>query len=90
VWACVALFFEAGEDQRIARERCVRRVYLILVNNLWGVTEKERNDLCTVDEHRTFPMEKVGKIHGDWWSEVRNIHSRHMYLILTHPELGED
>jgi len=35
-------------------------------------------------------MEKVGKIHGDWWSEVRNIHSRHGYLILTHPELGED
>ena len=35
-------------------------------------------------------MEKVGKIHGDMWSEVRNIHSRHVYLILTQPELGAD
>ena len=35
-------------------------------------------------------MEKVGKIHGDLWSEVRNIHSRHVYMILTRPELGYD
>jgi hypothetical protein len=63
---------------------------MTLVNNLWGVTEKERSNVCTIDMHRTFPMEKVGKIHGDWWSEVRNVHSRHVYLILTHPELGED
>jgi hypothetical protein len=24
-------------------------------------------------------MEKVGKIHGDGWSEVKNIHSRPVY-----------
>ena len=35
-------------------------------------------------------MEKVGKIHGDVWSVVRNSHSRHVYLILTQPELGAD
>ena len=35
-------------------------------------------------------MEKVGKIHGDVWSEVRNVHSRHVYQILTHPELGDE
>jgi len=63
---------------------------MTLVNKLWGVTDKERNDVCTIDEQRTFPMEKVGKIHGDVWSEVSNIHSRHRYLILTQPELGED
>jgi hypothetical protein len=34
-------------------------------------------------------MEKVGKIYGDVWSEVRNVHSRHVYQILTHPELGD-
>ena len=61
-----------------------------MVNNLWRVTEKERNDVCTRDEHRKLIMEKVGKIHGDVWSEVRNIHSRHVYLILTQPELGAD
>src|SRR5919109_938395 len=34
-------------------------------------------------------MDKVG-IHGDLWSEVRNSHSRHLYLILTQPVLGSD
>jgi hypothetical protein len=35
-------------------------------------------------------VEKVGTIHGDLWSEVRNSHSRHVYLILTQPGLGSD
>ena len=35
-------------------------------------------------------MDKVGKIHGDLWSEVRNRHSRRVYLILTQPHLGSD
>ena len=35
-------------------------------------------------------MDKVGTIHGDLWSEVRNRHSRHLYLILTQPALGAD
>ena len=35
-------------------------------------------------------MEEVGKVHGDVWSEVRNVYSRRVYQILTHPELGED
>ena len=35
-------------------------------------------------------MDKVGNIHGDMWSEVRNIHSRQVYLILTQPALGSD
>ena len=35
-------------------------------------------------------MDKVGTIHGDLWSEVRNRHSRHIYLILTQPALGSD
>ena len=34
-------------------------------------------------------MDKVG-IHGDLWSEVRNRHSRQVYLILTQPVLGSD
>ena len=34
-------------------------------------------------------MDKVG-IHGDLWSEVRNSHSRHVYLILTQPERGSE
>ena len=63
---------------------------MIMVHNPSRVTEKEGSDVCTLDEQRTFPMEKVGKIHGDVWSEVSNIHSRHGYLILTQPELGED
>ena len=35
-------------------------------------------------------MDKVGNIYGDIWSEVRNSHSRHVYLILTQPALGSD
>jgi hypothetical protein len=35
-------------------------------------------------------MDKVGTIHGDLWSEVRNRYSRHLYLILTQPDLGSD
>ena len=35
-------------------------------------------------------MDKVGNIHGDLWSEVRNRHSRHVYLILTQPDLSSD
>jgi hypothetical protein len=35
-------------------------------------------------------VEKVGTIHGDIWSEVRNRHSRRLYLILTQPDLGAD
>jgi hypothetical protein len=35
-------------------------------------------------------VDKVGTIHGDIWSEVRNRHSRQVYLILTYPELGAD
>jgi hypothetical protein len=35
-------------------------------------------------------MDKVGTIHGDLWSEVRNRHSRRLYLILTQPDLGSD
>jgi hypothetical protein len=35
-------------------------------------------------------MDKVVTIHGDIWSEVRNRHSRHLYLILTQPERGSD
>jgi hypothetical protein len=63
---------------------------MILVNHPARVTEKERNDVCTIDEQRKMSMEKVGKIHGDLWSVVRNSHSRHVYLILTQPELGAD
>ena len=35
-------------------------------------------------------MDKVGNIHSDLWSEVRNRHSRRVYLILTQPVLGAD
>lgn len=34
-------------------------------------------------------MDKVG-IHGEIWSEVRNSHSRQLYLILTQPERRSD
>jgi hypothetical protein len=54
------------------------------------VTEKERRYVCTLDEQRKNPVDKVGTIHGDLWSEVRNIHSRQVYLILTQPVLGSD
>ena len=60
-----------------------------MVNNPSRVTEKERSDVGTIDEQRTFPMEEVGKVHGDVWSEVKNVHSRRVYQILTHPELGD-
>jgi hypothetical protein len=35
-------------------------------------------------------VDKVGTMHGDLWSEVRNRHSRHLYLILTQPERGAE
>src|SRR5215510_10518426 len=54
------------------------------------VTEKERSDVCTSDEQRKSRVDKVGTIHGDRWSEVRNRHSRRVYLILTQPDLGSD
>jgi hypothetical protein len=62
---------------------------MIMANHPAQVTEKERRDVCTSDEQRKVPMDKVG-IHGDMWSEVRNTHSRHVYLILTQPERGSD
>ena len=46
--------------------------------------------MCTIDEQKKSPVDKVGTIHGDLWSEVRNCHSRRLYLILTQPELGSD
>jgi hypothetical protein len=61
-----------------------------MVHHLLRVTEKERRYVCTSDEQRKSPVDKVGTIHGDRWSEVRNRHSRHVYLILTQPELGSD
>jgi len=53
------------------------------------MTDKERRYVCTIDEQRKVLMDKVG-IHGDLWSEVRNSHSRRVYLILTQPDLGSD
>ena len=35
-------------------------------------------------------MDKVGNIHGDLWSEVRNRSSRRLYLLLTQPALNSD
>jgi hypothetical protein len=61
-----------------------------MVHHLSRVTEKERKHVCTSDEQRKSPVEKVGNIHGDIWSEVRNRHSRYVYLILTQPVLGSD
>jgi hypothetical protein len=63
---------------------------MIMVHHLSRVTEKERRHVCTIDEQRKGPVDKVGTIHGDIWSEVRNRHSRQVYLILTYPELGAD
>ena len=60
-----------------------------MVHHPSRVTEKERSHVCTSDEQRQSPVDKVG-IHGDLWSEVRNRHSRHLYLILTQPERGSD
>jgi hypothetical protein len=63
---------------------------MLMVHHLSKVTEKERSHVCTtIDEQRKVPMDKVG-IHGDIWSEVRNRYSRHLYLILTQPELGSE
>jgi hypothetical protein len=63
---------------------------MIMVHDPSPVTEKERRDVCTSDEQRKSRVEKVGTIHGDLWSEVRNRHSRRLYLILTQPDLGSD
>ena len=63
---------------------------MIMVNQPSRVTEKERRDVCTDDEQRKVSMDKVGTIHGDIWSEVKNVHSRQAYLILTQPALGSD
>jgi hypothetical protein len=54
------------------------------------VTDKERRYVCISGEQRKSPVDKVGTIHGDLWSEVRNSHSRQVYLILTYPEFGAD
>ena len=54
------------------------------------VTEKERRHVGTSDAQRQHPVDKVGTIYGDLWSEVRNRHSRRLYLILTLPDLGSD
>jgi len=62
---------------------------MIMVHHLSRVTEKERRRVCTGDEQRKSSVDKVG-IHGDIWSEVRNRHSRQVYLILTQPALGSD
>jgi hypothetical protein len=51
---------------------------------------KERRHVCTSDAQRQHPVDKVGTIYGDLWSEVRNRHSRRLYLILTLPDLGSD
>jgi hypothetical protein len=61
-----------------------------MVHHHARVTDKERRHVCTIDEQRKVSMEKVGTIHGEVWSEVRNRHSRHLYLILTQPVLGSD
>ena len=66
------------------------RVDMIMVHDPSRVTDKERRHVCTIDEQRKSPVDKVGKIHGDLWSEVRNCYSRRVYLILTQPELGSD
>ena len=84
------LLFDAGASQRTMRKSRVRRVYLTMVNHPSRVTEKERSHVCTIDEQRKSPVDKVGTIHGDLWSEVRNRHSRRLYLILTQPDLGSD
>jgi hypothetical protein len=63
---------------------------MIMVHHSSSVTEKERSHLCPSDEQRKVPMEKGNPMQGDVWSEVRNIHSRHVYLILTQPALGSE
>ena len=66
------------------------RVDMIMVHYPSRVTEKERRSVGTSEEQRKSPVDKVGNIHGDLWSEVRNRHSRRLYLILTQPDLGSD
>ena len=63
---------------------------MLMVHHPSRVTEKESKHVCTIDEQRKVPMDKVGTIHGEMWSEVRNSHSRHVYLILTQPDLGSE
>src|SRR5215510_5590039 len=63
---------------------------MIIVHYPSRVTDKERRHVCISDEQRKSPVDKVGTIHGDLWSEVRNRHSRRLYLILTQPDLGSD
>src|SRR5215471_4078076 len=63
---------------------------MTMVHHLSRVTEKEKRYVCTLDEQRKSPVDKVGTIHGDLWSEVRNRHSRRLYLILTQPVLGSE
>ena len=63
---------------------------MLMFNHSSRVTEKERSHICTIDEQREVPMDKVGTIHGEVWSEVRNRHSRRLYLILTQPACGSD
>jgi hypothetical protein len=63
---------------------------MLMVHHPSRVTEKERKHVYTIDGQRKVPMDKVGTIHGDLWSEVRNSHSRQVYLILTQPDLGSD
>jgi len=65
------------------------RVDMIMVHYPSRVTEKERRYVGTIDEQRKSPVDKVG-IHGDLWSEVRNRHSRQVYLILTQPAFSSD
>jgi hypothetical protein len=60
-----------------------------MVQPLSRVTEKERRHVCTINEQRKSAVEKVG-IRGDMWSQVRNHHSRQLYLILTQPVLGSE
>jgi hypothetical protein len=61
-----------------------------MVHSPAPVTDKERKHGGIIDEQRKVPMDKVGTIHGAVWSEVRNRHSRHLYLMLTQPALGSD
>jgi hypothetical protein len=63
---------------------------MIMVHYPSRVTDKERRSVCTIDTQRKSPVDKVGNIYGDLWSEVKNIHSRRVYLILTQPDLGSD
>jgi hypothetical protein len=59
-----------------------------MVHHLSRVTDKERRYVYISDEQRKSPVDQIGTIHGDLWSEVRNRHSRQVYLILTQPERG--